>query len=323
MSLEHFNLQYTDHLKDAIPLECLGQGTFGTIRLYQCKQVSNCRVCDKYFIVKKIKYKTRFAGLHRFIRQCDVEKFYEEFRIGFMLDHPNIRKTFDIDTNLKSIVFENCRGIDLLDYLNFYKPKDTRRLVALYNQILDAVCYLHDNAIAHLDLKLENIILNTDTNIIKLIDFGEAVQYIKIKSKDKQDNGDLDGQNTSYIYEEVTFIGARGTVQYICPEQANLEYFSAPLADIWSCGIILYNLLYNRTPWEIADEQIDWRYKLHDIYLFKNILNISIFKQLPEHFTTTEWKILQNIFKISLHPMPEKRRSIHFIKSVFNLIKFN
>ena len=323
MFLKHLNLKHIDHLKDAISVELLGEGAFGTIELYQCKQVSNCTVCDEYFVVKKIKYKTRFSCMKRYVREIDIERFRNEFKIGIRVNnHPNIRKTLDIDIDCKYIVFENCKGIDLLDYLNLYKFDNTRPLVSLYNQVLDAVCYLHDRGIAHLDLKLENIVLNTDTNILKLIDFGESVQYIQ-KQTTPQDNTPQDNTpQDNDLYQEFYLLGPRGTFQYISPEQRKLVYFSAPRADIWSCGIILYNLLYNKMPWSIADETKNWNYKLHYNNIQRGILNTIIFKRVSDHFTDTEWQIIKYLFTISLHPCPDKRRSIQFIKSVFSLIIF-
>lgn len=304
MFIKNLDLQRIDHLKDYVPLECLGEGAFGTIHLCQCKQIHNDKdECNERFVVKRIRYKTRFG-----IRQHDISRFRNEFDMGVLLHHPNIRKTFDIDVNCKHIVFENCPGIDLLDYLNLYKSLNTKPLISLYNQILDAVCYLHECGIAHLDLKLENIVLNTNTNVLKLIDFGEAVHYIQKKSDD--------------IYEEFYFIGARGTYQYISPEQVDLLYFSAPLSDVWACGIIFYNLLYNKMPWSIANTKQDCNYRLHYNSTQGDILNKTLFKKM-EYLTDTEWNIIKYLFKISLHPSPRKRRSAPFIRSVFNLMIFD
>ena len=85
-----------------------------------------------------------------------------------MLHHPNIRRTLDIDVNFETIILEHCDGIDLLDYLNDYDHSDT---VKLFSQLIDAVDYLHTNNIVHLDIKLENIIINPKNNIIKLLIF--------------------------------------------------------------------------------------------------------------------------------------------------------
>ena len=96
----------------------------------------------------------------------------KEYEIGMMLHHPNIRRTLDIDVNFETIILEHCDGIDLLDYLNDYDHSGHCGTVKLFSQLIDAVDYLHTNNIVHLDIKLENIIINPKNNIIKLIDLG-------------------------------------------------------------------------------------------------------------------------------------------------------
>ena len=75
----------------------MGEGTHGTIELYQCKQISNKGFCDKLFVVKRIKYETDFLGLKIKPKEKEIDRFYKEYEIGMMLHHPNIRRTLDID----------------------------------------------------------------------------------------------------------------------------------------------------------------------------------------------------------------------------------
>jgi serine/threonine protein kinase len=193
-----------------------------------------------------------------------------------------------------------------------YKLDNTRHLVTYFYQILEAVSYLHDNFIAHLDLKLENIILNTNTNVIKIIDFGESVIFNK---------------NKEYIYK-------RGTLQYLPPEVIETDVIFLPYkVDIWCCGIIFYNLFYNKSPWDIADIYKDMNYKVHfESIVYKNkckqsvvdikdkvVLNPILFPY-NDYYSKIELDIVYNIFYIMLHPDPDKRKSIDFVKSIFGLI---
>lgn len=305
-SYKNLNLNNINHLKRALFKKKLGEGGFGIIELYQCKQTCNNSVCNRCFVVKRLKnaYKyTRYNDDNEKI----INKFFEEYKIGILLNHTNIRRTLDIDMINKCIVFENCSGIDLLDYANEYNLPNTKHLLNYFYQILDGISYLHNLGIAHLDLKLENIIINTDTNVIKLIDFGEAVFYKDDDNKEKE------------------FYGTRGTVSYIPPEVVEMNVFSATKTDMWCCGLILYNLFYNRHPWDLARYQTDKRYKMHYVYMKYNKLHTNIFpiNETTSYYTTRELNIIQYLFRTLLNPDPEKRISINMTRSIFNLLQLD
>jgi len=314
--MEHFQIKF--HLKKAMKKEILGEGTHGIIELYQCKDdhvsekqigieetgietpqenTENRNICNKKFVVKRIKLKKNWIGN---ISDESIDRFYKEYYIGILLDHPNIRKTLDIDVLSKSIIFEHISGLDLLDYSNNYNYDDTRDLVVLFRQVIDAVCYLHSMGICHLDLKLENILVEKKTGKIKLIDFAEA----------------------SIIEEEGEIIyGYRGTYQYMAPEVINTNKCNSKKADLWCCGMILYNLYYNRMPWEYAKIS-DKRYMMHykSIYA-EDGLNKLLF--CNNHFYN-EWDniIINKIFKTLLHPDSKKRKTAEFTREIFELIRF-
>jgi serine/threonine protein kinase len=86
-----------------------------------------------------------------------------------------------------------------------------------------------------MDLKLENILLNPVENKIKIIDFGNSCFFKK-------------GNVT--IYNR----GMKGTEHYMSPEMWSQKAYMADKADVWACGILLYNFIYNRVPWEKANE---------------------------------------------------------------------
>jgi serine/threonine protein kinase len=304
MILQNLNPSSIDHLKKYSIKKFLGDGEFGLVEVCQCKQLHNGIICNKTFVVKRIKKKHIWSI--NYVKETYIESFNREYTIGILLNHENIRKTLDIDRISYSIIFENCPGIDLLDYANLYKSHNTRHLLSYFSQIIEAVRYLHDKSLAHLDLKLENIILNIDTNVIKLVDFGEAVVFKE------------SGKN-------IEFFDRKGTVQYLAPEIVQIEYsFFADKADIWCCGIIFYNLFYNLAPWEIASTN-DNRYKLHLTSIIKNQLNSLIFPDCEtcNYYSESELIIIYKIFKMLLQPRPDRRKSISMIKSIFALIKFD
>jgi serine/threonine protein kinase len=300
MSEDHFeHFQFGHHLKNAIKLKLLGEGTHGIVGLYECKDIheNECekKICNKKFVVKKVKYKKNWLGD---TTDESLNRFYKEYNIGLMLNHDNIRKTLDIDVITKSILFENYEGLDLLDYANEYKNDDTRNLVFLFYQIIDAVCYLHNAEICHLDIKLENILINPNDQKIKLIDFAEA----------------------SIINKEGHILyGNRGTTQYMAPEVLNFNKYDSKKADLWCCGVVLYNLYYNTMPWKMAKTS-DNRYLMHYRSIFvDNKLNMFLFTD-NEYYNEYDRKIIKTLLKILLHPISKKRKTAEYIKHIFELI---
>lgn len=274
-----------NHLRESVLVNLLGEGTHGTIELHQCKQISNKGVCDKLFVVKRLKCETVKP------KEEEIIRFYKEYEIGIILDHPNIRRTLDIDVNFETIILENCEGIDLLDYLNDYLNEDYNYNIKLFGQLIDAVDYLHTNNIVHLDIKLENIMINPKNKIIKLIDFGEAMIVEK----------------NQLVY------GIKGTEQYMAPEILNLYDFDPKRADLWCCGIVLYNLYYNRMPWRFA--------KLNDIH-YKNHFNSNgILKEyiFPIKNNQNE-TIIKKLLLMLLNVDPEKRKTSSMIKNYYSLM---
>jgi serine/threonine protein kinase len=300
MYLEEFKLSKFNHLQQGLKGKVLGQGRFSIIEEYKCKQKHNDIECNCLFVIK------------RFVLKKEDEKHRIKFKTSFMREydngilannHKNIRKTYGIDLLLQTIIFEHCPGIDLIDYLNSYTLYNTRPFLRYFKQLIDAVLYLHNNGIAHVDIKLENIILNTKTNNIKLIDFGESTLF---KKNDKN-----------------TKIPSRGTIQYLSPEVINSRFISLPdKLDVWSCGIVLYNLFYNKTLWEMAHPS-DIKYKFFYDDILKNELNELIFpySECCDYYDSTEVMIIYKLFIMMLTPFPEKRKSIGMIKSVLKLIE--
>jgi len=220
-----FNLSNSlDHLKSAKYIKCLGKGGYGTVKLYECKDNI---LCNKLFVVKYIKY--IFKNKDNRIKDKLLRKFVlNEYTIGTLLNNEYIIKTLDIDLYKNAIVFEYCDGIDFLDYIQKMSPSFENKIF-FFKQVIDGLIYMHNIGIAHMDLKLENIIIDIVNKKIKIIDFGHSKVF--------HDSLHID-----------TFILNRhmyGSLPYIAPEEfLNTEY-NPEKVDIWSCGIIIYILIYN------------------------------------------------------------------------------
>ncbi|MBA3237727.1 MAG: protein kinase [Parachlamydiaceae bacterium] len=159
-----------------------------------------------------------------------VERFLREAEILSYVDHPNIVKMYSHGTWEGGfyIVMEFILGGSLRQCI-LNNPLSLRRALEMILDIAYGVCHLHTQGIIHRDLKLENILV-TDEGVIKIIDFGIAQLLHAVKD------------------EEQSAISQRtvGTPIYMSPEQReNPETVSYP-SDIYSLGIIAYELLLGR-----------------------------------------------------------------------------
>src|SRR5713101_6203145 len=163
-----------------------------------------------------------------------VLRFQLEAKAASALQHPNIVQVYDWgQTEGKYyIVMELVEGTDLRRYLHFKKGVlDTDRSVIIAHDVALGLGAAHRRGIVHRDVKPQNILVGRDGSI-KLTDFGIVSVY-----------KDIDP-------ERLTTTGMTlGTVQYFAPEQAQGEIVS-PAADVYSLGIVMYEMLTGRPPFD-------------------------------------------------------------------------
>ena len=164
--------------------------------------------------------------INKLSHKIDIFRIKEEINILKRLKHPNILKFYDyIETNSKVyIIMELLKGGTLREWIKKHKNENIseEKSSLIIKNILLAISYLHNKNICHRDIKPENIMFkdNSDINSLKLIDFG-----LSVKNFDD--------------YGEQTYCG---TFIYMAPEQLENTFYSK-IIDIWSIGIILYELL--------------------------------------------------------------------------------
>ncbi len=166
-----------------------------------------------------------------------TRRFRNESKAIAILNHPNIVKVLDVGfgQHLQYIVMEYIDGITLKEYLDQRKDIRWKEAVHFAVQILRALQHAHDKGIVHRDIKPQNIMLLSD-GTIKVTDFGIA------RLSRTEMRATMDGEK------------AIGSVHYISPEQARGE-ITDEKADIYSVGVVLYEMLTGRLPFE-ADNAV-------------------------------------------------------------------
>lgn len=162
------------------------------------------------------------------------ERYRREAEIGSRLNHPHVQHLLNIDEERceQYLVMEYIEGRSLRQIMDACVDKllALEEVLRVAEQICDALVYCHEHGVFHRDIKPENILLQDDGNV-KIIDFGVAL---------------LEGAR------RVTWRGLSetvGTPDYMSPEQLRGERGQAS-SDIYAVGMILYELLCGRTPFE-------------------------------------------------------------------------
>ncbi|PIO33559.1 hypothetical protein AB205_0130330 [Aquarana catesbeiana] len=191
--------------------EEIGRGSFGFVKRVVHK--GNGATCAAKFI--PLRSKTRQQAY----RERDILSEVSHERITLLLDAFETKKTL-------ILILEICCGEELLDRL-FRKHNITEKEVKLYiRQLLEAVAYLHEKNILHLDIKPSNILMvHTDKEDIKLCDFGFSQKIIQ----------------SEFQYSKY------GSPEFVPPEIAAQAPVSKS-SDIWPVGVISYLCLVSASP---------------------------------------------------------------------------
>lgn len=162
-------------------------------------------------------------------------RFKNESKAIAILSHPNIVKVFDVSfgDRLQYIVMEYIEGITLKEYIEKQGVIEWRQALYFVIQILRALQHAHDKGIVHRDIKPQNIML-LENGTIKVTDFGIA-RFSRSETRTMTEK-------------------AIGSVHYISPEQAKGEVTDEK-ADIYSVGVVLYEMLTGKLPFE-ADNAV-------------------------------------------------------------------
>ncbi len=211
-------------------LEKIGEGGFGEVWMAEQREPVKRRVALK--IVK--------PGMDS--RQI-VARFEAERQALAMLEHAHIARIFDADmtaTGRPYFVMELIRGVKITEYCD-HNQLPTRERLGLFIKVCHAIQHAHQIGIIHRDIKPSNVLvtMHDGVPVPKVIDFGIA----------KATQAELTDKTVFTQFQH--FIG---TPAYISPEQAEMSGLDIDTrADIYSLGVLLYELLVGQTPFDAKE----------------------------------------------------------------------
>ena len=218
-----------------MPIE-LGTGSYGHVYLVT-HNISQKKYALK--VINKRKLKQTYGN-------CDL--IHNEIEIHSKLKHPNIIRLYNIlETDEEiNILLEYAEKGNLYSLIKKENGFSEITAYKYFIQMVNAVYFLHRNNIIHRDIKPENILIG-DNDLLKLCDFGWAKEL------------NVNNRNTFC-----------GTLEYMAPEIVGCEKYDCSV-DVWSLGILLYELLMGHSPFSSKKEKnIMIKIKLHTLSFDKN-----------------------------------------------------
>lgn len=209
----------------------IGQpGQFGQAYLVTHKTSGEIRAVK---VISKSKFRSEQD------RALHFSQLRDEINIMKEMAHDNIIKFFEVyeDAGFLNIVMECCKGGELFDRIKAqpsgsFSEKDA---CGVLKQIISGIKYMHDNKIAHCDLKPDNFLFLTEKPdaALKIIDFGMSKHV----------------QRRKYLSS------FRGTPYYVAPEVLEAKY--SEHCDIWSFGVVMFVMLFGYPPFHAStDDEI-------------------------------------------------------------------
>lgn len=228
---------------------------------------------SKKHVAVKVISRSKYVGREN--KEVRENRILREALLSYLLDHPHIVKLRDFfftDENFY-LIFDYVKGVQLLKHIIRHRKLREDMSRKYFRQIVSAVEYCHSNSVVHRDMKIENVLIDSNDNAL-LIDFG-----------------------LSNFYDAEGFLGTFcGSLYFAAPELLSGKPYRGPEIDVWSLGVVLYVMVCGRVPFDDKNTQS----------LYQKILKAEV--SVPE--VTPELELL---IKEMLNPDPKTRISIEQI----------
>ncbi|KAL8225458.1 hypothetical protein R6Q57_018019 [Mikania cordata] len=198
----------------------IGEGTFAKVKFAQNTETGESvamKLLDRATIIK-----------HKMIDQIK-----REISIMKLVRHPNVVRLHEVLASRTKIyiILEFITGGELFDKIVHHGRLSEAESRRYFQQLIDGVEYCHSKGVYHRDLKPENLLLDSQGNL-KISDFGLSA---------------LPAEGVNILRTTC------GTPNYVAPEVLSHKGYNGSLADVWSCGVILYVLLAGYLPFDEMD----------------------------------------------------------------------
>ncbi|GMY17470.1 CBL-interacting serine/threonine-protein kinase 8 isoform X2 [Fagus crenata] len=198
----------------------IGEGTFAKVKFAQNTETGESvalKVLDRNTIIK-----------HKM-----VEQIKREISIMKLVRHPYVVRLNEVLASRTKIyiILEYITGGELFDKIVHHGRLSEAESRRYFQQLIDGVGYCHSKGVYHRDLKPENLLLDSLGNL-KISDFGLSA---------------LPEQGVSLLRTTC------GTPNYVAPEVLSHKGYDGAVADVWSCGVILYVLIAGYLPFDELD----------------------------------------------------------------------
>ena len=228
------NFQFVRNPKNNKIVGC-GFGSYGQVLL--AKNLKN----NLLYAIKHIKKEKVLQAKEK------IDIIYREIKIQRSIIHPNIIRLYSYKEDKENfyLIMEYAKKGNLLSKIRKEGKLNENEAFKLFIQVCSAILFLHSNGYAHRDIKPENILIDENNNI-KLCDFGLCINL-------------NEGQRTTFC----------GTYEYIAPEIIKEQPYDQSI-DIWSLGILLYEILHGYSPFRVSNNKND---EENQKEIFKNIID--------------------------------------------------
>ncbi|KAK3002232.1 hypothetical protein RJ639_020299 [Escallonia herrerae] len=281
----------------------IGEGTFAKVKFAQNTETGESvamKVLDRTTIIKHkmVDQIKREISIMKLVRHPNVVRLHEAWTQS--LDYKLLFAKVLASRTKIYIILEFITGGELFDKIVHHgrlSEADSRRY---FQQLIDGVGYCHSKGVYHRDLKPENLLLDSQENL-KISDFGLSA---------------LPGEGISLLRTTC------GTPNYVAPEVLSHKGYDGALADVWSCGVILYVLMAGVLPFDEMDLTTlyskAWLLSMCILFVLGTNCELSVMQKIERaEFSCPSWFPVgaKSLIQRILDPNPESRIRIEDIRN--------